>query len=153
MNLYTTFFLTSALFLAACSGPVTKPEAPWPPPGNCDGGEGCFESGARTLLYGEPAPDTSKTDLSEAAADFVRSCNFGYDRGCNAAGKMFGDGLGVEKDVEKAKFYYDKACQEKLIEACHNLFMLNADLEKVMEQPDKPVEEKPEISEAVDNPT
>lgn len=62
-------------------------------------------------------------NLSEAKICFENACGSGLVErvSCSVLGIMYENGVGVKKDIEKAKFYYQKACRYGDIEACEKL--------------------------------
>ena len=52
---------------------------------------------------------------------YTKSCDLGNAYGCYFLGSRYKDGKGVKQDALKAKALYTKACNNKIVEACHLL--------------------------------
>ena len=50
-------------------------------------------------------------DVSKALTLFKKACNGNWVSACHNIGYMYHQGSGVEKDLYKAKSYYQKACK------------------------------------------
>ena len=59
--------------------------------------------------------------FSEAKIYFEHACGLVESISCNVLGIMYENGDGVKQDIEKAKFYHQKACKYGDIEACEKL--------------------------------
>ena len=58
---------------------------------------------------------------TEAAVLWSKSCDTGNPSGCANLGVLYGGGLGVQKDTDRAKQLYERACSENIASACSNL--------------------------------
>ena len=98
-------------------------------PLSCASGKACFDAGAANYDGAEPTDDATDADLALATRHFIRACELGYDRGCHVSGNMFRLGIGVEKDLRRAREYYESVCDEATYpEACHNLHLTDREL-------------------------
>ena len=66
-------------------------------------------------------------DYTEALTWLVKGCELGARSSCNNLGYMYANGLG-EKDNDKAKMYYNKACELEHPNACGRAAALEVDL-------------------------
>jgi uncharacterized protein len=54
-----------------------------------------------------------------------KQCQKGNASKCLLVGEYYGKGIGVKKNLLKAKNYFHKACIKKITRACHHLFYFN----------------------------
>lgn len=76
---------------------------------------GCYKLGQLHNYY---------SDHKEAIPFFEKACDAGDMKGCSALGRTYGWGLGVNKRAEKAKAYYEKACNNDYLFSCMDLAKL-----------------------------
>jgi len=66
---------------------------------------------------------STRTNMRMAVKFAVRSCNCGFATGCFKAAYIYDKGEGnVERDVESASEYYEKACAKGFLEGCEQLY-------------------------------
>lgn len=65
-------------------------------------------------------------DYEKAAKYARKSCDFGDGAGCNLIAEMYSRGLGVKRNLEMAKQFYEVSCNLKQDKACESLKKLNA---------------------------
>jgi len=71
---------------------------------------------------------STRTNMRMAVKFAVRSCNCGFATGCFKAAYIYDKGEGnVERDVESASEYYEKACAKGFLEGCEQLYFLLKD--------------------------
>ncbi len=78
-------------------------------------------------LMAEPNPEElvllgiksyEKQDFSKAKGYFEKACDLKDGRGCDALGRLYYYGRGVEKNLIKAAYFYSKACELKEGDGC-----------------------------------
>lgn len=57
-------------------------------------------------------------NFHQAKIHFEKACNLGQVNACNSLGIMYKSGTGVQKDIDKAKFYYQQACKRGDKDSC-----------------------------------
>ncbi len=54
--------------------------------------------------------DANRTDMTEVAGLFAEACEVGEGRGCRAVGQMYRDGVGVPRDADRARNWFERGC-------------------------------------------
>ncbi|MDU7693462.1 MAG: SEL1-like repeat protein [Helicobacter sp.] len=134
--------------IASLLAPIALQAMDTPPGVNVDGdGNPLPKSGAPTLapnpqsqdpMLPNPSPDLTnpttaknyldfgieaakKQDYKAAFSFFTQACDNGDPAGCFALGTMFVNGIGIQKDLQKAERYYEVGCSGGDPTACSAL--------------------------------
>ncbi len=70
-------------------------------------------------MFDEGDKDISIDDY-KAVKYYRKACRLGSAKGCYFLGMMYGNGEGVNKDLNEALVYLDKGCSKGVSEACNN---------------------------------
>jgi TPR repeat protein len=67
-------------------------------------------------------------ELSTSMKAMEKACQRHVATACYEFGILYEEGIGVKKDIEKAKAYYSQACKDGYDKACTNAKKLQTDM-------------------------